>query len=581
MRKYLALFLCILTLVSMLPVALIVRPVKAQLSPLYGGTLINAVPVMPNTFNGAIAYDGYLLYEEWNVFDQLTHLVNGTVLVPDLAYDWTASPDFKQWTFQLYHNVTWHDGVNFTSADVKYTIEGINAIQGYRYDIFQNVLKIDTPDPYTVTLYLNQSNSHLAYDLGDWYMAPILPKHIFEGTDWKTNPATMKPIGTGPFKFSEWVSGDHITLVANDNYFRGRPYLDRIIFRYIPDYTTAFTALETGEIGALPSDYIEPLSIPQFLGNPAISVSIRPDIGPIVINFNLKKPPFDNVLVRRAFLYGIDRVEVSKRAYANWCPPSENMFLRGSDLTNPAVVLPAYNQTMAEKLLDQAGYPRKADGTRFSTTLTSSSYGGEPDAAQVIIEQLARIGVKVTYVGPLDFSTYISKVLGKRDFDFSVSDGNRGSPAQEQILLGTTGYRNEPQYSNPEVDKLFSEIRSTADPAQIRQYFYKIQEILYTDLPMFLLVDYMDAFMNRADFHGLPWQYELSGGRDFIYSKVWWTGGTPLSTMTTTAATATTTAVPTGVPAEYFYTVTIALIVVIIAAIYIVARNRARTRRSS
>src|SRR5262249_41737702 len=159
---------------------------------------------------------------------------------------WTVSPDQTLYTFSLV-DTKWHDGKPFTSRDVKFTLEEVSGKYGSKFASTKSRIKsIETPDDRTVVLQLDRPFGPLLFSLSNYGNGVILPEHLFAGTNALTNPATLTaPVGTGPFMLKEWVRGDHITLVRNPNYWMpGKPYLDQIIFKIIPDSSARVLALK-------------------------------------------------------------------------------------------------------------------------------------------------------------------------------------------------------------------------------------------------------------------------------------------------------------------------------------------------
>ena len=163
-----------------------------------------------------------------NVFNKLVTMNYDYEICPDLAKEWTISEDGLTYTFYLHEGVKWHDGVPFTSEDVKFTIEAVLENNGRMAAEWGAIEEVECPDENTVILHLSRPDSALLGFLA-WYACQIIPKHIYEGTDWTTNPANQAPIGTGPFKFVAWNQGVSIELEANEDYFLGRPYVDKLV----------------------------------------------------------------------------------------------------------------------------------------------------------------------------------------------------------------------------------------------------------------------------------------------------------------------------------------------------------------
>jgi len=244
------------TIVSVLLAPAMTPPASAQ--PRYGGTIVwgmGSDPALPGLLG---AGSGTFL------FQQVAHQIFNTLVAsdfvtgewkPELAESWEISPDGMRLKFNLIRNATWHDGKPFTSADVKYSYENINPVYNGFAAMFKAALNsIETPDAYTVVINMKTGWPAMFSPIQGFSGVgwSIAPKHLYEGTDIATNKYNNEPIGTGPWKFKEWVRGDHITLVKNEKYWKkGIPYLDQMIFKIIPSASGRALAFEKGEVDLL------------------------------------------------------------------------------------------------------------------------------------------------------------------------------------------------------------------------------------------------------------------------------------------------------------------------------------------
>jgi peptide/nickel transport system substrate-binding protein len=222
----------------------------AQEQPRYGGTMILATLADPGSLNPGLTTSVPTHVVTGPIFNGLVGHDFTFAPVPDLAERWSVSPDGRVYTFHLVQHALWHDGQPVTSADVKFTFEEV--LLKYhgrtRAALGQNLRGVETPDPHTVVFRFKDPYAPFLA-LIDVVNAPILPRHIYAAEDIQRHPASNAPVGSGPFKFKEWVRGDHITLVRNDGYFKpGKPYLDRIVIRIMPDATAATIAFDKGEV---------------------------------------------------------------------------------------------------------------------------------------------------------------------------------------------------------------------------------------------------------------------------------------------------------------------------------------------
>ena len=201
--------------------------------PVYGGSVVVAISSDPAGLNPAITTQGGVQAICGSIFSGLVAHDFDLNPVPDLAERWDVSLDGRTYTFHLAPEAVFHDGVPVTSEDVKFTFEQLllKYHSRTRTSIGDNLRQILTPDAHTVVFEFNKSYSAFL-KLVDVTNAPVMPKHVYEGTEPLTNPHNTNPVGSGPFKFQEWLKGDHLTLVRNERYFKtGKPYLDRIVYK--------------------------------------------------------------------------------------------------------------------------------------------------------------------------------------------------------------------------------------------------------------------------------------------------------------------------------------------------------------
>lgn len=501
---------------------------------LYGGTMADAGYSEPRTH-----CPNFVLSEpvenQTFVYDKLISYDWQGNLIPVLASSWDLSPDGTVCTLHLRDNVKFHDGVKMTSADVKWTIEAMVKYKSFVANNFSTVSRIDTPDDNTVTFNLSKPNRLFPWILADNY-APtcVLPKHLFEKyddpTDPNKNPYINKPIGTGPFKFVEWVVGDHINYVVNNDYFKGRPYLDAIFFKKVSTPEAMLNGVEAGEVSFMnrpPSTYAD---LNRLLNSPKVGVGKVKAYRMEWLGFNLLRKPYDDKRVRTAIAYAIDRDEINSRVFLNMCSPNYGGFLQVTAWCyNSTDQFPHFDAKMAEKILDDAGYPRKSDGVRFDGgTIYSPQDLGFPETLQVLKEQLKRVGVEVN-ISPIEFGAYTEKVVNKRDFDLALGGGGLGpSPQSFTIMVLPTGLRNIMGYNNPDIPALYEKMYAAKSDEEVATYFRQVQKYLVDDLPRLSIVDYTDAYIYRPEFHAWFWEPEaLKKVAWMDFTRTWRDGGRP------------------------------------------------------
>jgi len=507
---------------------------SAQEKPKYGGTLIVGAGSDPSTLNLSITYNIIDTLAVSSVFSLLTKSDYDLNPRPDLAESWKISEDGLTYTFNLVRNATWHDGKPFTSADVKFTFaEVLNKHHPRGSVVLKAVDSIETPDRNTVVFKLKYPYDPLMKFMGN--EAFILPKHLYENTDILKNPYNLKPIGTGPFIFKEWKKGSHITLERNPSYFKkGKPYLDKIIIKIVPDASSRMIAFEAGEIDYLYYVNLPSSEVSRFKNRPGFVVTSKGhEVGPsiMMMAFNLRKAPFNNLKVRQAIAHAIDRQYIEEKADYGLGKPAIGPIASAIKWAfNPNVTRYDFNPRKAEQLLDEAGYPKGPDGTRFKTSIIADR--GDflyAKSAEIIRDYLGKVGIPAE-LKLLDRASMIDASYIRWDFDLQVH--GLGTGPDPAIAVARTyissnikpiPFANNSGYSNKEVDDLFALAEKAPTVKKRAEYYYKVQEMIVKDLPYFWISEYGLNSAFRDEFKGLhSWcaRSFMSYGDD-----AWWTKG--------------------------------------------------------
>jgi peptide/nickel transport system substrate-binding protein len=482
-------------------------------APKRGGTLIVTISGDPDYLNPNLSSSSDPGWAVSGIYSGLVQLNERIEPEPDLADRWTISPDAKRYEFHIRNNARFHDGSPVTSADVKYTVE---EVAGKYLSTFiaqaGNIASTETPDAQTVVFNLKAPSAIFiqVLTLGAVY---ILPKKYYEGTDLKTNPRNSNPIGSGPFKFKEWVKGDHITLVRNDDYYiSGQPYLDQYIARIIPDNTSRVAAFQKGDIDYIGAVYVPRDQIPVLAQVPGVQINKNAgQPGNQLLMFNMKKKPWDDVRVRTAISHAIDRQQIVQKAYAGIAANVAKSAIM-AELVNfhdPNTKLPEYDLNKAKALLDEAGLKPGPDGVRLRAEIAYiNNLEADRLTATVIRDMLKDVGVQLE-LKPYETATIGKPVYMDHNFDLhNVGLTSRGDPSIGLERLYTTAgigiaFGNGPQYNSPENDRLWQEAGSTADTAKRREAFFKVQALLAKDLPALPLVDRQQWEFSRSGFGGI------------------------------------------------------------------------------
>jgi peptide/nickel transport system substrate-binding protein len=419
--------------------------------------------------------------------------------MPRLAKSWTLSDDRKTYTFHLQQNVKWHDGAPFSSHDVVFSIMQFQMKLSPRArGVFSKIKAADAPDANTVTLTLDAPFEPflLMFDVST---VPIMPAHIYEGTDYVNNPANQKPIGTGPFQFAEWQRGNFIRLTKFPDYWKpGQPYLDGITYRIVPDSQSRALALQTGQVMMSGANDIEPFDVPRFQTQPNLQVETAgwEYFSPLMwIEMNHRTKPLDDVRVRNALSMALDREFILKRLWFGIGKIASGPVASTTRFFDPSVKLAPFDVAKANALLDEAGLKPGADGVRFRLRHLTLPYGEVYSRlAEYIRASWKKIGVEVTLestdaggwarrISDWDYDTSINFEYQYGDPTLGVERTYVSTNIQKIVFTNTSGY------SNPEVDKLFATARTAADPKDRQAAFFAVQQLLVKEMPELWLIE--------------------------------------------------------------------------------------------
>ena len=290
------------------------------------------------------------------VYDSLLKYDGDLNLVGQLAESWEVSKDGLTITFQLRHGVKWHDGAPFTAQDVLFTYQVMvdpKTPTAYSGDYLQ-VKKAEAPDDYTFRVTYPQP---FAPALGSWAGLSILPKHLLAGQDITKSPLGRHPIGTGPYKFKEWQTGERIVLTYNPDYFEGRPYLNGYLYLVKPDLATMFLELKAGNLdrmGLTPMQYTRQTDYPKF--NRLYNKYRYMPFSYIYLGYNLEDPRFADRRVRQALTYAINKKEIIDGVLMGLGEEAYGPYKPGTWYYNPNVPKFSYDPEKARALLAEAGW---------------------------------------------------------------------------------------------------------------------------------------------------------------------------------------------------------------------------------
>jgi peptide/nickel transport system substrate-binding protein len=467
-----------------------------------GGRLTVAADSEPSSLNPAVVASNGVFFVASKVIEKLAEASyeGKDGLEPQLAVSWEGSADGKTVTFKLREGVTWHDGQPFTADDVAFSaMEVWKPLQNLGRVVFKNLEAVDAPDPHTAIFRFSTPTPAQLIRNALPALTSVLPKHVFAGSDIAKNTAM---IGTGPFKFVEHRPGEYYLLQKNENYWgEGLPYLDEIVFQVLPDRAAAANALESGEIQLAAFSAVPLADLERISKVPGLKVYANGYEGltyQLVVEINHRRKELSDVRVRRAIAQAIDKDFVVKTIFLGYAKPSTGPVpAYDTAFYEPGVAKNAFDPAAANKLLDEAGYPRGADGVRFKLRLLPAPFFNETKQFGDYLRQaLADIGIDAEIVAN-DSPGHIKAVYTDHDFDITVGPPvYRGDPAISTTVLFQSGlpagvpFSNQGGYANPKMDELIAAGAAEPDDAKRVAIYKDLQKLVAEDLPLINVAEF-------------------------------------------------------------------------------------------
>jgi peptide/nickel transport system substrate-binding protein len=510
--------------------ALLLAGGAAQLSaqtpaqtPARGGTAVIVVQADPGHLNPAISTAAHVHAVADSLFNGLVELDRDFRPQPDLAQRWAVSDGGTVYTFWLAPNVKWHDGRPFTSADVKFTFDELllKHHARSRSGIGSVLAAIEAPAPDRVVFRLRRPYGALL-QLLNVTEAPILPQHVYQGADPLTHPANLKPVGTGPFKFDSYRTDQQVVLVRNPDYFKpGLPYLDRLVFRIIPDSGAQTLALLAGEADYLP--LVSAVDVERLRARPELTLA-QTSYGSggsnciSTLGYNLERKALADLRVRQAIAHAIDREQLLRDVQFGIGKVATAPISSGLTWAHASGALARYaspNPQRAAELLDAAGFAPAADGTRL--TLELLHFPTFNRIGEVLRQNLAKVGIRVVQ-RPLERAAFIDAVFTQRAFDLNIISYCNGADPDSGVRrmymsnnIGNVPFSNAAAYRNPEVDRLFALAAETDNYDERGRHYAAVQRILADELPYWWLTETVVSTAWRSRLQGWqPWSGQIA-----------------------------------------------------------------------
>lgn len=433
------------------------------------------------------------------IFNGLTAHDGENQVVPGLAESWEFDQETCTYTFHLAEGVTWHDGEPFTAEDVKFTIEAIMDPENGSENApnYEDVEEITVVDDTTITFQLDAPNVAFL----DYMTMAVLPKHLLEGENMQESDFFRNPVGTGPYRLESWDEAQAITLVKNENYFKGEPEIDRIIFKIVPDDNAKALQMEAGELDLA---LLTPKDAQLFADREGYTCydMKTSDYRGILFNFWNEYWTKNRDLIP-AVCYGIDRQAIIDavilgQGMAAYGPLQRNIY------NNEEVEHYDYNPEKAREILESAGCVMGEDGFYYRDDekvgfVISVGAGDQVrvDISQAAAQQLREIGMDVTVEVPakVDWGGQMAYLIGWGS-PFDADD-------HTYKVFGTDKGANYSGYSNALVDQYLTEARQSDDPEVRAEAYDKFQEELAKD-PAFAFICYIDAnYVAKSNIQGI------------------------------------------------------------------------------
>ena len=511
------------------------------IQPQKGGQIIVGISQEPQNFNPIMPTIESQRGVHMAIYDDLWRIDPKGNFVPNLAVEIPTqgnggiSKDGTLFTVKLRKDAKWHDGQPFTAKDVVFTWQTLMnpKVSAFSTVGFDQIDSMWAMDDSMVKFKMKQTYSPILVALSDMF---IVPEHILgKSVDInKDEFNTKRPVGTGAFKFAEWVAGDHITLEANTAYHGPGPYIDRLIYKYIPDLTVLFTQFKTGEIDITGIQGIPVDLYPEARTLPGITLHVNPGTTYDCIAPNFLLPLFQDKRVRQALYSGMDKKPIVEKIFLGLVPEAETYVPPQSWAYNPKIKgTHKYDPERAKKLLEAAGWKVGPDGIRvkdgkrlsFENACTAGNKQRE-QIQQLLQQQWRQIGVEMRinnkpaavlfgdFYRLSKFETIINGIGMGADPEHSFRLHSKYIPAK-----GGMG-RNSIAYENPEVDRLLEAGVREMDREKRKTIYYKLQEVLADDLPYLPIYHYVIIRATKANIFGFQ---PNSNMQDYTWNpNEWW-----------------------------------------------------------
>lgn len=465
--------------------------------PSYGDTIIVSSISDARTLVPILASDSASSNICGEVFNGLTKYDKNVRLIGDLAESWDILENGLVIVFHLRKGVRWHDGYPFTSRDVVFTYKKLvdPAVKTPYSGDFERIKSIEALDEHTVKITYKEPFAPALSSWGMW----IMPEHILKNEDLNKTSFSRRPIGTGPYRFGSWITGQLIELLSNHDYFEGRPYIDRYACRIIPDDATIFLELQTQGVDM---STLTPLQYTRQTNNAFFQKRFNkfryPSFGYTYMGYNLSDPKFRDLKVRQAINYAVDKDRIVDTIFFGLAEVTTGPFMKESWAYNRDIFPAPHDIAKAKKLLAEAGWKDlnndgwvEKDGRAFEfTVLVNQGNGERLRCAELIQDDLKDIGVRMK-IRIVEWNALINEFINTKRYEAVIMGWFLARDPDCYDIWHSSKTRegefNFAGYKNEEVDRLLTEGRRIFDEKKRAPIYHKIHELIYADQPYLFL----------------------------------------------------------------------------------------------
>jgi peptide/nickel transport system substrate-binding protein len=442
---------------------------------------VQAIADDPMGLNGQLISGATPTMFSGQIMDTLVRLSDTFELSPGLAEDWQLSDDGLQLDLTLREGVTWHDGEPFTAEDVKFNLEEIVELQSFGAPLAARIESVEVTDDLAVSVRLSEPYGPLLETLAVQFM---IPKHVYEGTDYVTNEANMAPIGTGPMMFDSYTSGEQVVLVKNPDYWEGEVQVDRAVYPIMADPNSRATALFAGEVDQASIDVSQQARVSEDPNTELLTTGAFSQL--VSVMMNAQSEPLRDPVVRAAVFAALDREAIVDTALSGVGEPATGFFPPALDWAIAEDVdfdrdFP-HDLEAIEAALDEAGFPRGADGTRFTLTVQYISELSEVAAtAEMAQSMLAEVGIGTELVGSAG-AVFTEKVYTTGEFDLAFLRSTVGADPSIGIVRWyacndkKAAAANPSGICDPQIDEAAAGALASADREARGEHLRALQE---------------------------------------------------------------------------------------------------------